>query len=124
MRQISKEDRAKIIKHKTNGETEENIAKWLFISKSSVTRIWALFCNTGSFESRKHNCGRKSSLDEKTLKNITAKIEETPDITINEIIEGLDLSISESGLSKRLKKMGYTFKKRLSIRKSKNGQMS
>jgi transposase len=39
------------------------------------------------------------------------KIKEFPDITLLEIIETLELKITGSGLSKWLKKRGYSFKK-------------
>jgi len=36
---LSNEMRVKIIHHKQNGEKESNIAKWLLINKSTVTKI-------------------------------------------------------------------------------------
>jgi len=123
MKAVSNEDRGKIIKHKINGETEINISKWLFISPSSVTKIWALFCKTGSFLPLTHKCGRKSKVDDETMSNLLIQIEETPDITLNELIEKFELPITESTLSKRLKKLGYTFKKRCFIPKNKNDQI-
>jgi len=40
---LSNEIRKKIIQHKENGEKEEDIAKWLLINKSTVTKIWRLY---------------------------------------------------------------------------------
>jgi hypothetical protein len=37
---ITNEKRADIIRHMQAGESKENIAKWLFICKRSVTRVW------------------------------------------------------------------------------------
>jgi transposase len=67
MKAVSKEIRMKIIKHKNNGETEENIAKRLFNSKSSVTKIWGRFQKAGKIfpEPRK---GRKPEVTVKKWK--------------------------------------------------------
>ena len=114
MKPISNEDRERIIKHKENGETEENISKWLFISIRSVYKILALHKNTGSILPKPYTGNnRKVTKEQDDL--IRAAIHETPDITLLELIDKLDLNISESGLSKHLKKMGLTFKKRHSI---------
>jgi len=51
--------REAIVAHKMNGEKETEIAKWLCISKSSVTKTWALFRQQDSVEPKPHNKGRK-----------------------------------------------------------------
>jgi len=111
----------KIIKHKNNGETEENIAKWLFISKSSVTKIWGKFQKTGNPfpEPRK---GRKPKVTEEEMEKAIAKQKEKPDITINDLIAECALDITESGMSKKLKKRGITFKKRCCTQKSRKAK--
>jgi len=40
---ITTEEREKIIKHKHNSENESDIARWLFVSESSVTKLWTRF---------------------------------------------------------------------------------
>lgn len=121
MKQVSNSDREKIIKHKLNNETEENIAKWLFISKSSVTRIWSVFRKTGSYlPQREGKCGRKPMVSAETMEKVIVKIEEQPDITLGELIEVFNLKISEPALCKRLKKLDYTLKKRLSIQRNRS----
>ncbi|GHU48595.1 hypothetical protein FACS1894120_7010 [Clostridia bacterium] len=123
MTPISKEKRELIIKHKQNKKTEADIAEWLEVSTRSVRRIWKLFITIGDISSNMGNSGRKSKISsEDTLKIIT-KIEEQPDITLLELIDEFSLDISESGLSKILKKLDFTFKKRLFIQKSKTEKM-
>lgn len=46
---ISNEKRALLITAKKRNEKEEDIAKWLDISKSSVGKIWKLYNDTGSY---------------------------------------------------------------------------
>jgi len=122
MRAVTNEIRMKIIKHKNNGETEENIAKWLFISKSSVTKIWGKFQKTGKIlpEAR---TGRTPKVAEEEMSQVIEKLKEKPDMTINELIVEFNFDITESGMSKKLKKSGVTFKKRQPTQKSKNAKM-
>ena len=119
MKAVSNSDRMKIIKHKNNGETEENIAKWLFISKSSVTKIWGKFQKTGKILPEPRQ-GRKPKVTEEEMDAAIAKQKEKPDITINELIAECELDITESGMSKKLKKRGITFKKRRCTQESRN----
>jgi len=115
----SKEIREKIIHHKQNYVNETDIAKWLIISQSTVTKVWALHKKTGSIKPRPRTQGRKPQVSQQTMDQITQKIEETPDITLKELIHEFNLQISHVALSKRLIKLGYTFKKRHSIQKNK-----
>lgn len=121
MKAVPNNDRMKIIKHKNNGETEENIAKWLFISKSSVTKIWGKFQRSGEIFPE-HRTGRKPKVTEAEMEAAIAKQAEEPDITLNELIAECELDISESGLSKKMKKRGITFKKKRHIRKDKRAR--
>lgn len=116
---VSNEIREKIIIHKQNKVKEDDISKWLIISKSTVTRVWALFRGTGEFIPRPRTQGRKSAIDEKTMAKIEAKIRKTPDMTLLELIDKFNLHITESALSKKLKKLDYSFKKRQLIRQNK-----
>ena len=108
---IPNEIREKIIKHKENNETQSNIAKWLMISESTVTKVWARYKRTSSYEPSPRTQGRKPRVDFETMTKIEEKIKETPDITLAELIAEFNLGISESALSKRLKKLGYSYKK-------------
>ena len=119
MRAVSNEIRMKIIKHKNNGETEENIAKWLMISKSSVTKIWGKFRKTGNILPEPR-LGRKPKVSEEEMEQVIEKQKEKPDMTLDELIEELELDITKSGLSKKLKKKKMTFKKKQHIQKDEN----
>jgi transposase len=120
----SKEIREKIIQHKQNYVNETDIAKWLIINQSTVTKIWALHKQTGSTQPRPRTQGRKPQVTQQTMNKITQKIEHQPDITLKELIEEFNLQISPAALSKRLTKLGYTFKKRAFIQKNKKPQES
>lgn len=120
---ISIEKRMDIIKHRQNGKSSKNIANWLFLSVRTVERVWSKFKSTGSYAPEPQKSGRKPLVDKEKMKKIVAKINKQPDITINELIEKFDLEISESGLSKKLKKIGLTYKKRHCILMDKNEKM-
>ena len=108
---ISNEIRDKIIKHKKNNVKEEEIAKGLIISKSTVTKIWSRYRKTGSYMTSPRTQGRKSCVDEVTMNKVEKKIKETPNITLLELIKEFNLTISEGALSEKLKKLGYSYKK-------------
>jgi transposase len=120
MRPISNEKRQIIIEAKKRGENEKTILNWIQnISRSSITKIYKQYQTTGTHQPKPYP-GSKSHLTKQQDKQIKDKIKQTPDITINELIEELHLDITESGLSKHLKAMGLSFKKRCSMLMDKN----
>ena len=116
---ISNEIREKIIIHKNNKVKEEDIAKWLIISKSVVTKVYAAYRQTGSFLPKPRTQGRKPAFDDETMIKIELEIERAPDTTLLELIDKFNLSITEGGLSKKLKARGYSLKKRQLIPRNK-----
>ncbi|MFP3154221.1 hypothetical protein LQZ18_07295 [Lachnospiraceae bacterium ZAX-1] len=108
---LSIEIREKIIQHKKNGIDKKTIANNLLISQSSVYKICSLYSVTGSIEPQPQNCGRKPMVSEETMKNVLTEIEKVPDSTLRELIDKFQLPISESALSRKLKKLGLTYKR-------------
>jgi len=120
MRPISNEKRQIIIEAKKRGETEKTILNWIKdISRSSITKIYKQHQTTDTHQPKPYP-GSKSHLTTQQDQQIRDKIKQTPDTTINELIEELHLDITESGLSKHLKAMGLSFKKRRSMQTNKN----
>ena len=117
---ITNKEREKIIKHKQNNENESDIARWLFVSESSVTKLWARYRKTGSYLPNYKNCGRPSTLNKTQIAQIKLEAKKNPDHTLLELIEKFNLKISESGLSRVFKKLGLTFKKRHTMQTNKN----
>jgi transposase len=122
MKPISNEKRELLISAKQRGEREEDIAKWLEISKGSVGTIWRLFRKTGSYLPTSYT-GRPSSIQAEKIEEIVAAIEAESDITLNELIEKLSLPIQKSQLSRLLISLEYSFKKRRHIRQSETDSM-
>jgi len=114
MRPISNSERRKIIEAKERGEKNTTISKWFGICVKSIERITKLYKETGAYEPKPFP-GKQSGFTDEMNKKIIAKIKQTPDITQQDLIDELKLSISQPGLSKHLKKLGFTLKKRLSM---------
>jgi len=111
MKPISNSKRELIISAKKRDEKEDEIAKWLEISARSVSRIWKLYKETESIQPKKQP-GRKSSLTEADIEQIRKTVKHQPDMTLEELIEELNLPIKKSRLSEILIEMGLSFKKR------------
>ena len=112
---ITNQERETIIYHKKKWERNEDIARWLRVSTSTITRIWSQYKKTGSYEPKPQNSGRKPLVTKHQMDMVVEKIKEQPDITLRELIDKFSLGISESALCRRLLAMGLTLKKRLSI---------
>jgi len=119
---ISNEKRADIIKHMEAGESKEDIAKWLYVCKRTITRIWNRYKTEGSYKPQAKSSGRKPLVSESEMSQIVARIQEKSDITLLELIEEFDLKISQSALCRRLKKLGMTYKKRRSTQMDKSAK--
>ena len=105
---ISNEKRKDIILHKKNGKNSKIIAEFMCVCVRTVERVWKDFKTQGKVEANVHNCGRKSVITSEQNKKILEEIKNTPDITLNELIEKYDLKITEGGLSNYLKALGLT----------------
>ena len=121
---LSNELRAKIVQHKQNGEKETDIAKWLLINKSTVTKIWRVYREENRISPRAHNKGRKPAFCEKKMEQIRGEIKEQPDVTLEELVEKFKLNISISALSRKLTKLDLSFKKRRYFVKSNSARTS
>jgi transposase len=120
---ISLEKRSDIIKHLQSGKSKAEVAEWMFVCIRTVSRIWNKFTKFGSYEPEPQRSGRKPLVTDKTMVQVMVKIKEVPDMTLLELIDEFNLPISQVALSKRLIKLGMTYKKRLSILKTESGRM-
>jgi transposase len=123
MTPISNEKRALLVAAKKRGEVEDDIVKWLEISKSSVGKIWKLYRSKGSYLPAP-SPGREPIISSEKFEDVKLFVSMNPDATLEEIIEELHLPIQKSRLSVLLINAGLTFKKRHFIRTDKNAKMS
>ena len=111
---LSRDLRKRIIEAKLRGDTEDKIAFEKEVGKSTITKLWALYRETGSYEPRPNPNGRKPALSQQQLEHITDRINKQPDITLRELIEELNLPVCISALCRTVKnKLGFCFKKTL-----------
>ncbi len=122
MQAISNDKRELIIAAKARGEKIATIALWIGVSVKSVTSICRLYKQSNTITPKPFT-GRRTILTDSHLMQIKKTVEMQPDITLEEMIETLELPIKKSRLSQVLISMGFSFKKRLSIQKSKNVKM-
>ena len=111
MRPVSNDKRKNIIEAKERGETTNDIIKWLDVSKSTINNIYKKYRDTGDYEPIAYT-GRKPTFTEEINNEIIKAVTNKPDITLEELIDKLDLEVGISGLSRHMKKINLTLKKR------------
>jgi transposase len=112
IKMLKNEERKLLVEAHEKGYKSKELADIFGIDVSSVNRIVRQYKRTGSYELRTYNCGRKSVLTDNDLKNISELIDANHDITINEIIEKLNLKLKNEAVRKAVIKMGYVYKKK------------
>ena len=109
---LSNDLRKRIIESKLRGDTEDTIAEEKEVGKSTVTKLWSLYRETGSYVPRPNPRGRKPALSLEELELVRASIIGRPDITLTELINQFGFALSVSALSKIVRfKLGLRFKK-------------
>lgn len=96
--------------NKTHNAKE--IAECYSVNISTVYRLEKRMRETGSVETRVSQRGRKQALKQTDIENIDNLIKSQPDITIHEINEKLQLSVSDETVRKAVLKLGYVYKKK------------
>jgi transposase len=123
MKPISQEKRELILSANERGEKAETISVWVGVAVSSVYNILRLRKEKGDITPKPYP-GKASSLTEEHLIAIRKTVAEQNDITLEELIEKLDLPIKKSRLSVVLIDMGLSFKKRHFTQAVNNAKMS
>jgi transposase len=111
---LSRDIRKRIIETKENGDSIHKIAREKGVGVNTIACLLRLYRETGSYEPRPLNNGRKPRLDTETLRKIEKRIKEQPDITLYELKEELALPVSLPALCK-------TINGKLGLRRKKNG---
>ena len=96
--------------NKTHNAKE--IAERFSVNTSTVYRLEKQMCETGSVKTRTSERGRKHALTPEDIQNIDQVIQQEPDITIDEIIDKLDLHVCNETVRKAVIKLGYSYKKK------------
>lgn len=96
--------------NKTHNAKE--IAECFSVDTSTVYRLEKRMRETGSVETRVSQRGRKPALSQADIQDIDQTIQAQPDITIHELREKLQLSVSDETIRKAVLKLGYVYKKK------------
>jgi len=119
---LSNDLRKRIIEAKLRGDSEAKISAEKEVNKSTITKLWALYKETGSYKARANPNGRKPALSAEHIKQIIQKINEQPDVTLYELIDKLALPVSVSALCRTVNnKLGFCYKKNSARRRTKSG---
>ena len=89
----------------------QEVADCYSVNRSTVYRLKKRWKETGSFESRTFLRGRKPALSPEKLASIDQLVKDKPDVTLQEIVDTLHLTVSIETVRKALLKLGYRRKK-------------
>lgn len=111
MKAYSEDLRVKILESVDRGMPKSEAARAFGVSRSSVKRYAAARREGRPLTPKKHP-GSKPKLDERATKLLEADVEERPAITLKDrcrfLEEMVGVSVSESTLSRLLRKMGFS----------------
>ena len=111
MKAYSEDLRAKILEAVDRGMPKSVAAKTFGVSRSSVKRYAAARREGRPLAPKKHP-GSKAKLDERARKLLEADVEERPAATLKDrcrfLKEVVGISVSESTLSRLLRKIGFS----------------
>jgi len=111
MKAYSEDLHTKILEAVDRGMPKSEAAKTFGVSRSSVKRYAAARREGRPLAPRKHP-GSKPKLDQRARKILQADVEDRPSITLKErcrfLKEIVGVSVSESTLSRLLRKMGFS----------------
>ena len=115
MKKIMNNDSRERLVHSYEKIKKADIVATAFdVSVSTVFRLVHQYRETGTVELQTHKRGRKPILTPEQLQKVKETILETPDITMQEIIDKLELPIKENTLCVIVKhKLGFTRKKKM-----------
>ena len=109
---LHNEARKLLIKAWNKTHNAKEIAECFSVNTSTVYRLKKRMRETGSVETRTSQRGCKPVLSQNDFQNIDQLIQQQPDITIHEIMEKLQLHVSDETVRKAILKLGYVYKKK------------
>src|SRR5262245_50967771 len=114
MTPYSQDLRQRIVETIQCGEgSVRQIARRFLVSASFVTRLLRLYRDTGSVEPKPHGGGNPSVLGPEDLERLRELIRRKPDATLEECRQQIGVSCSTMTISRALRKLGLTRKKKV-----------
>ena len=101
-----------IVRNLNKTHNAKEVAECFSVDVSTVYRLVEQMKREGSVSVKTSLRGRKASLKEADLQKIQELVQQKPDITLQEIIDTLQLKICIETVRKALIKLGYSYKKK------------
>ena len=108
---LHNEARKLLIQALERSHNVREVARNYCVNRSTVYRLKKRLDKTGSIETRTYLRGRKPALTPEEVENINQLVKTRPDITMQEIIETLHLTVSNETVRKTVRQLGYRRKK-------------
>ena len=118
---LHNETRNLLIQAYNKTHNAKEVAECFSVDVSTVYRLVEQMKREGSVSVKTSFRGRKASLKEADLQKIQELVQQKPDITLQEIIDTLQLKICIETVRKALIKLGYSYKKK-SLHASERGK--
>jgi transposase len=114
MRPYSQDLRRRILDTVARGEGSlRQIAQRFLVNISTIVRLLNQQRQTGSADPKPHAGGRRPALGPDDVERLRELIREQPDATLDELRDRLGVGCSRMAISRALKKMGLTRKKKV-----------
>ena len=109
---LHNEARKLLIQALERSHNVREVARNYCVNRSTVYRLKKRLDEIGSIETRTYLRGRKPALTLEEVENINQLVKTKPDITMQEIIETLHLTVSNETVRKTVRQLGYRRKKK------------
>ena len=109
---LHNEARKLLIQALERSHNVREVARNYCVNRSTVYRLKKRLDETASIETRTYLRGRKPALTPEEVENINQLVKNRPDITMQEIIETLHLTVSNETVRKAVRQLGYRRKKK------------
>ena len=109
---LHNEARKLLIQALEKSQNVREVARNYCVNRSTVYRLKKRMDETGSIETRTYLRGRKPALIPEEVEKVNQLVKTRPDITMQEIIETLHLTVRNETVRKTVRKLGYRRKKK------------
>ena len=109
---LHNEARKLLLKALETTHNAKEVAECFSVHISTVYRLKKQMDETGSVEIKTNLRGRKPALSTADISRIDTLIQNQSDITLQEIIDTLQLKVSDETVRKAVLKLGYVYKKK------------
>ncbi len=123
MRPYSKDLRERVFKAASKGLTYQEIMEQYGVSATFVYSLLKRQRETGSIEPKGHRGGMPQKFQGKDLESLRKYVKETPDATLQEILDYTGKDASIMAVSRALDRLGFTRKKSPYGQRNKIGKM-